>query len=82
MRVVLTSPLAVETVLPFSDTGIRIFSLNQKEKCWFDIKKTYGKYKGTTITKACVSQLAWNKEGREVLAIGTSSGLVLAYQAE
>jgi len=28
-----------------------------------------------------VSQLAWNKSGRDTIAIGTTSGLVLAYDA-
>ena len=49
--------------------------------CWFKLEKTYSKYKGATITRACVSQLAWNKGGHETIAIGTTSGLVLAYDA-
>jgi hypothetical protein len=52
------------------------------KECWFENKKNIGKYKGTSITKACVSQLAWNKEGREALAIGTTSGLVSVYDAQ
>ena len=52
-----------------------------QESCWFDCKRTIGKYKGTSIIKTCVSQLAWNKEGVDLIAIGTTSGYVLVYDA-
>jgi len=42
----------------------------------------YGRYRGTTQTKANVTQLAWNKEGKEYLAIGTSTGLVVVYDTQ
>lgn len=66
----------------FPNAAIKIFELRLQDKCWFDCKKTIGKYKGTTITKACVSQLAWNKQGNsDNIAIGTTSGYVLLYEA-
>jgi hypothetical protein len=61
--------------------AIKIFELRLQDKCWFDCRKTIGKYKGTTITKACVSELAWNKQGNDLIAIGTTSGYVLVYEA-
>lgn len=62
------------------NVDIRIFSFNLNERCWFKVEKTYGKYKGTSQTKANVSQLAWNK-GIDLLAIGTSAGHVFVYDA-
>lgn len=59
---------------------IKIFQLNLGEKCWFDCKKVVSKYRGNiSITKTCVSQLAWNKQGNDFIAIGTTSGYVLVY---
>ena len=63
------------------DIDIRIFGFNFNEQCWFKLEKTYGKYKGTSQTKANVSQLAWNKSGADLLAIGTSAGHVFVYDA-
>ena len=33
------------------------------------------------MTMPCVSQLSWNKEGRDALAIGSTSGYVSVYDA-
>jgi hypothetical protein len=61
--------------------AIKIFELKLQDECWFECKKTIGKYKGTSITKTCVSQLAWNKQGNDLIAIGTTSGYVVVYEA-
>lgn len=68
-------------MLLLSYLGIKIFELRLHDDCWFECKKTIGKYKGTNITKTCVSQMAWNKQGADIIAIGTTSGYVLAYEA-
>lgn len=34
------------------------------------------------MTKVCVSELAWNKTGNDLVAIGTTSGYVFVYDVQ
>jgi hypothetical protein len=56
--------------------------MNLNNDYWFECKKSIGKHKGATITKTCVSELAWNKSGKNNIAIGTTSGYVLIYDVD
>ena len=62
-------------------SAIKIFSLSTQDKCWFEVRKGISKYRNTNITKTCVKELAWNKHGSDLFAIGTTFGYVLVYDA-
>jgi hypothetical protein len=47
-----------------SSLAIRIFNLNLSDKPWVRLEKIYSKIRGASQTKANVTQLAWNKEGK------------------
>lgn len=34
------------------------------------------------MTKVCVSELAWNKSGSDLVAVGTTSGSVFVYDVQ
>ena len=34
------------------------------------------------MTKVCVSELAWNKYGSDLVAVGTTSGFVFVYDVQ
>lgn len=62
-------------------TAIKIIDFGTNKDYWFNCKKTINKHKGASMTRVCVSELAWNKcdTKSDLVAVGTTSGSISVY---